>query len=299
MCLLPLCGGIVIVRTSAAVSRPEAPAGVVLDKAGSLNSVRAGRPLRRGSEEIKEHWKAPVDGKVVKVFNYGRNPFLTGQHRGVDFDAQVGTEVRSACKGKLAFAGKAFGQDHVVSASCGRWHVSYFPLAKLRVRSGNSIEKGEILGEVGRSNGHAGLHIGVRRKGERFEYVDPMSFFGSPPRTPITVVRTGRRAAPDRGRPVAPEAVPHPRSGTKPEPLLSPGRRRFTTIDSKAVRASHPALPPRSLGTAPWPVWVGLGTFLLGVGGLGGVAIKRRSRASAARSMGVQRPTVGESLGGS
>jgi len=185
---------------------------------------------------------APVSGDVTRGFDPGR-PFEGGRHRGVDLAAAPGAPVRAACTGPVAFAGRIGTSGGVVTLRCGPWRVTHMPLATIAVRAGAVARRGATLGTVARSASHAGLHLGVRRDGTRFGYVDPLRFLARPS-NPVPLGRAPRSARP-------PRLVPAPR------PASSPSARR---------RASSPL--------APWPAWVGLALVLAGAG----VQLRRRSR---------------------
>jgi hypothetical protein len=152
-------------------------------------------------------WAPPVSGEPAKRFHYGPDPFLRGQHRGVDYTARG--PVRSACSGRVVFAGKVAGEG-TVSVRCGAWRVSYAPLARVGVREAQRVHVGARLGRTSR-----GLHFGVRREGRAFGYVDPLRFFGPhtapPPVVPVRVRPPPLRPRP-RARPVhlAPALAPWP-----------------------------------------------------------------------------------------
>ena len=183
--------------------------------------------------------RRPSPGPPSRLFDLGPDPFARGQHRGVDLAAAPGERVRSACGGRVVFAGRVAGEG-TVSVRCGAWRVSYAPLERIAVRAGARVGPGRRLGRVARASGHAGgprrgdagLHLGVRREGRRFGYVDPLRFLSGPRRAPPPVVA----ARPPRA---APRAHPAPRP-SRPSP-----------------------------GLAPWPVWVGLGLLMTGLAGVG------------------------------
>jgi septal ring factor EnvC (AmiA/AmiB activator) len=130
-----------------------------------------------GAADARERWLPPVPGPPLRGFAYdGERPFAAGLHRGADLAVERGEPVRSACAGPVAFAGRVGRQGGVVSVRCGAWRVSYVGLADVGVRAGALVAAGRRLGVAGRARGHAGLHLGVRREGRRFGYVDPLAF---------------------------------------------------------------------------------------------------------------------------
>jgi hypothetical protein len=180
------------------------------------------------------------------------------------------------------------------------------------VHAGRRVAPGERLGTVGTSSLHRGLHVGVRRAGDRFAYVDPLAFlpaqaprvtFPPPPgerRRPATPARRLPPAAEPR-RPVPVRAAPArrqaprlaaparhlaPRVGSpvrRPAPQLAPPARRpapWLPAPARVSPASRPGVRVPG-GLAPWPAWLGLALVLGGALG-GGMRVRaRRVRARA------------------
>ena len=155
-------------------------------------------------------WNPPVPGPPSRLFDLGPDPFARGQHRGVDLDTTPGERVRSACSGRVVFAGRVAGAG-TVSVRCGRWRVTYAPLERIAVRAG--VRVGPRRG-LGRMAGDEPLHLGVRRESERFGYVDPLGLLAVADRAPPPVV-SARLPRP------APRATPVPRP-SRPPPTLAP-----------------------------------------------------------------------------
>ena len=175
---------------------------------------------------------APVPGPVARGFDVGGDPFAGGLHRGVDLLASPGAVVRAPCGGPVVVAGRVGTSGRVVTLLCRGWRVTVMPLGDVAVRRGAVVRAGARVGTVARSPAHAGLHLGVRRDGVRFGYVDPLRFLAARPRVP----------------PAGPRAAPRRRS---PPPVATPAVR--------AVRAPV-------AGLAPWPAWAGLALVLAGAG---------------------------------
>lgn len=209
-------------------------------------------------------WRSPVSGAdTTRAFDLGTNPFEGGRHRGVDLAARAGAEVRATCPGSVVVAGRVGTSGRVVTIRCGPWRVSHMPLALVAVRLGDEVGRGALLGTAATSGTHRGLHLGVRRDGDRFGYVDPLRFLGTgrhpPPvigarrRPTIRVARTPRLGpAPPAARLTAAPSS-HPLSAPPPRPLIAP----------RGARAASDSNPP---GLAPWPAWAGLALVLAAVG---------------------------------
>ena len=232
-------------------------------------------------------WRPPVAGALTRPFTVSSNPFAAGQHRGIDLAAAPGAAVRAPCAGRVVVAGRVGTSGGVVTLRCGHWRVTHLPLATITVRAGTPVTRGARLGTVARSAasavhtgtpfargarlgaGHAGLHLGVRREGERFGYVDPLRFLTPAPSTPLPplgraprgrdlpppLARHAPRFFRRRGSPATPRALVRPARHVFVAPLTSP---MATSLDL-AARSDPSRL-------APWPAWLGLALMLIGAG---------------------------------
>lgn len=200
----------------------------------------------------EREWVAPLDGGLVRPFSPGASPFAAGSHRGIDLAGRRGQVVRSACSGRVAFAGRVAASP-VVSVACGSWHVTHLPVDRLQVRETQRVVAGQALGSLGADSSHAGLHLGVRRAGRRFGYVDPWPLIAGagPADRPEALPTRGPRGT--RRVPVRP-----PRVGVRAPLRVSPSR-------------------PTGVGVAPPVAWLGLAVLLSGAIGAHRRASRRRA----------------------
>jgi septal ring factor EnvC (AmiA/AmiB activator) len=54
-------------------------------------------------------WAWPVQGPVLRVFDFGSDPYASGLHRGVDVGAASGEAVVAPAAGTISFAGSVPG----------------------------------------------------------------------------------------------------------------------------------------------------------------------------------------------
>jgi murein DD-endopeptidase MepM/ murein hydrolase activator NlpD len=235
-------------------------------------------------------WRRPVPGSVSRAFAYGPDPFRAGWHRGIDLSARPGAVVRAACAGRVATA-----RPGLVTLRCGPWRVTHLPVATVSVERGEVVAAGRPLGTLGAAAGHTGLHLGVRRAGERFGYVDPLQFLGGPSPRPVPPAGARRGPPVPRAGPRPATPAPVPRAGRAPRvapaPPFDPVPR--VGLARPASRAGPPRAPvpvgvrvfvPTGVGAlAPWPAWAGLALLLLGAAG-GGVRIGARRRRARVRA---------------
>lgn len=118
----------------------------------------------------------PLEGEVVGPF--GRRSIINDMprspHSGVDLRASKGTPVRSIHDGKvLLIAEHFFSGRSVVIDHGGAIQSMYFHLEQIKVRQGEEVTRGRVIGLVGATGRATGphLHFGMRVNGAR---VDPM-----------------------------------------------------------------------------------------------------------------------------
>jgi murein DD-endopeptidase MepM/ murein hydrolase activator NlpD len=82
-----------------------------------------------------------------------------GYHTGVDFACKIGTPILAVADGKIANAnwGKSYGKQVVMAVDDG-W-VIYAHLNAVRVKPGQKVTKGQIIGESGNTGNSSGPHL--------------------------------------------------------------------------------------------------------------------------------------------
>ena len=195
---------------------------------------RTGRPnstLARGVGRCRGRWR-------------GRSP--TARTRSAPAGTAASTSPRRRARpcARRARASSSPRRPGVVTLRCGP--LARHPSAagaRSRSRSARRVRAGRVVGTVGASGEHRGLHLGVRREGDRFAYVDPLPFLAGrttaaahrpaaahdphpalrserrPPERPAAAVRPHRRA-------VAPRRALAPRVGRAAPALAAAPRRR-------------------------------------------------------------------------
>ena len=111
------------------------------------------------------------------------NPFykVMGEHEGIDFMSNIGSEVVAAADGTVSEIIKSKkGPGNVVAIDHGNGYVTrYAHLQDIAVRKGASVKRGAVIGYVGMSGSSFAphLHYEVLKDGE---VCDPVNyFFGS------------------------------------------------------------------------------------------------------------------------
>jgi murein DD-endopeptidase MepM/ murein hydrolase activator NlpD len=156
--------------------------------------------------------RAPTTGR------FGDQRLLNGRkqsvHYGLDLTGPTGSPVAAANDGVVAATRGAYlSGNTVVLWHGGGVYTVYFHLDRIRVREGQRVRRGELIGDLGATGRATGphLHWGVKVDGL---YVDPESLLAidfargtAPPRAPRPATGTAPVAEPAPQGPVQPEPV--------------------------------------------------------------------------------------------
>ena len=117
----------------------------------------------------------PICGKINSDFGYRRNHF----HYGIDIDLERGDPVLAAFEGvvRVAKYESTYGRVVVIRHNNGL-ETLYGHLSKLKVKSGDKVESGQLIGlggSTGRSTGNH-LHFETRYLGEPINPNDLIDF---------------------------------------------------------------------------------------------------------------------------
>ncbi|MFN8614792.1 MAG: peptidoglycan DD-metalloendopeptidase family protein [Vampirovibrionales bacterium] len=108
----------------------------------------------------------PLQGKITSGFGYRVHPIHRRRlmHTGLDISRPHGTPVAAADNGQVIFAGWRGGYGKVVMVNHGSQRGSnmvtlYAHLSRIRVGNGQSVTKGQTLGNVGSTGYSTGAHL--------------------------------------------------------------------------------------------------------------------------------------------
>ena len=157
--------------------------GSLLDRADRLDTSmdQAINTLRGHNDRLASTPSiAPSDGHLSSLFSSRRkHPVLriSRPHKGIDISAEVGEPIQAAAKGRVRFAGwKSGGYGNMVEIDHGYGYVTrYAHASRVLVRSGQTVERGERIAEVGATGLVSGphLHYEVQVRGRE---TDPLNF---------------------------------------------------------------------------------------------------------------------------
>jgi murein DD-endopeptidase MepM/ murein hydrolase activator NlpD len=95
-------------------------------------------------------------------FGYRRDPFTgsPAMHAGLDFKGPVGAPILAAADGRVTFAGTKNGYGKVVEISHGNGLLTrYAHLSAWKVRPGQRVEAGDLIGALGNTGRSTGPHL--------------------------------------------------------------------------------------------------------------------------------------------
>ncbi len=126
----------------------------------------------------------PISNKDLKRmasgFGYRIHPIYKTQkmHTGVDFSANIGTEIYATGNGRVAEVEKesrGYGNNIVINHGYG-YQSLYAHLSKIVVRPGQKVTRGDLIGYVGSTGTSTAphLHYEVIKNGTK---VNPVNFF--------------------------------------------------------------------------------------------------------------------------
>lgn len=98
-------------------------------------------------------------------------------HAGMDFSANIGTPVYATGNGTIVKAGWESGYGNLIKVDHGFGYVTWYAhLNKCKVRVGQKVMRGEVIGEVGNTGKSTGphLHYEVHVKGK---VVNPVNYY--------------------------------------------------------------------------------------------------------------------------
>jgi murein DD-endopeptidase MepM/ murein hydrolase activator NlpD len=126
----------------------------------------------------------PVSNKnlmrIASGFGYRVHPIykIMQFHSGIDFTAQTGTPIYATGDGVVSFASfdnSGYGMHVVINHGYG-YQTLYGHMSRMKVRTGETIKRGEVIGYVGSTGASTGphCHYEVIKGGSK---IDPVNFF--------------------------------------------------------------------------------------------------------------------------
>lgn len=142
-----------------------APPDSALQARQRREAARAAAVSRAAHETprlVSEPFLAPRPSRITSGFGGGRtfNGTVTSRHMGTDYQGAVGAPVRAANRGVVRIVDAFYLGGNVVYLDHGAGLVTaYLHLSKHRVTVGDTVQRGDIIGEVGATGRVTGPHL--------------------------------------------------------------------------------------------------------------------------------------------
>jgi len=127
---------------------------------------------------LKSKFILPLKSKITSSFGKARvyNGSLKGYHSGTDFRAKKPTPIKATNDGMVVLAKNRFYAGNSVIIDHGRGIYScYYHLSKFKVKKGDVVKKGQIVGLSGSTGRITGPHLHFAFRVEGIQ-VDPLQF---------------------------------------------------------------------------------------------------------------------------
>lgn len=129
-------------------------------------------PVKRGTAHFEELDKLTWPVKTGRVSQY----FVNGDHWGIDIAARKGTPIYAAHAGRVIYSGRGFrGYGKFIILESGNLATFYSHCNKLFVRQGQWVERGQLIGHVGRTGNATGPHLHFEVRRNRLP-IDPLAY---------------------------------------------------------------------------------------------------------------------------
>jgi len=143
---------------------------------GILGSLACATGRRADDQAaVPRGWPVPRDTAVI-TSNFGADRGRS-RHEGIDLSAPAGTRVVATAGGVISTAGRwgDFGRVVVIDHGAG-WQTRYAHLKDIKVKKGKKVERGSVVGTVGKSGNATGYHLHYEIRHHSVP-VDPRPYF--------------------------------------------------------------------------------------------------------------------------
>jgi len=130
------------------------------------------------NQSPRADFEVPVDGRISSIFGLRRffNQQARRPHSGLDIAAPEGTPIMAIESGTVIEAGDFFFSGNMVYLHHGQGLISlYAHMHNIKVKPGDKIKKGQVIGTVGETGRVTGPHLHLAVIANQ-TLVDPLQF---------------------------------------------------------------------------------------------------------------------------
>lgn len=119
--------------------------------------------MEKDAEDVKKicNFQKPLSGKITSEFGEREviSSVMTADHKGIDIAANFGTDIQAAISGQVVEADSNSEYGKFIKIKNEDVLTVYAHCSKLKVKKGDSIEKGDVIAEVGSTGKSTGPHL--------------------------------------------------------------------------------------------------------------------------------------------
>lgn len=119
--------------------------------------------MEKDAEDVKKicNFQKPLSGKITSEFGEREviSSVMTADHKGIDIAANSGTDIQAAISGQVVEADSNSEYGKFIKIKNEDVLTVYAHCSKLKVKKGDSIEKGDVIAEVGSTGKSTGPHL--------------------------------------------------------------------------------------------------------------------------------------------
>ena len=119
--------------------------------------------MEKDAEDVKNicDFQKPLSGKITSEFGEREviSSVMTADHKGIDIAANFGTDIQAAISGQVVEADSNSEYGKFIKIKNEDVLTVYAHCSKLKVKKGDSIEKGDVIAEVGSTGKSTGPHL--------------------------------------------------------------------------------------------------------------------------------------------
>lgn len=119
--------------------------------------------MEKDAEDVKKicNFQKPLSGKITSEFGEREviSSVMTADHKGIDIAANSGTDIQAAISGQVVEADSNSEYGKFIKIKNEDVLTVYAHCSKLKVKKGDSIEKGYVIAEVGSTGKSTGPHL--------------------------------------------------------------------------------------------------------------------------------------------
>ena len=146
------------------------------------------KPLPVVRYTFRKQFIWPITGKITSRFGWRKHPVSKKKHfhQGVDIGAKQGTKIKAITKGVVIHAGKSGGYGRLVILRHNQGYLSaYAHCSRIYVRTGKTVQRGQVIARVGSSGLATGSHLHFEIKRYK-KNMNPISALNKKIKVPIS-----------------------------------------------------------------------------------------------------------------